>query len=178
MVAKAALIRRNICLHLYRTFPVIQDGMEPFINGSCYSELCGMTAAGKRHADVSVRDSSDDDTENLKFTSARSRVALAKFASLLMKCRLGATLCKMAKDDHLNPKFLSLGHKDTGLINKHITDINDLYKIDFQPTISAPVSPVTAVTHTMGTSEADGVTVQLTSEKLTKYPVRRGGGSS
>ena len=64
-------------------------------------------------------------------------------------------------------------HQDAGLIKKHIAEIEELYKADFQPT----TAPVTAVMHVVGPSgSADGVTVQLVGEKLAEGPVRRGGG--
>ena len=158
MVARTMLIRSSLYLHLHNTFPKIQDIIVPFMNGSCYAEYCGVDAMGKRISATTEDVETDDETEPAPFTSQRSRVSLAKLASMLMKCRFEVTLCKMANDDRFNAKTLNLTHPDAGLIKKHINEIEELYKADFQQ----EMVEITNVTHTTNTSgPADGVTVQL-----------------
>ena len=44
LVARASLIRRDICLHLHITLPKIQVVMCPLVHGSCHADLCGIVA--------------------------------------------------------------------------------------------------------------------------------------
>ena len=69
MLARAALIRSNIYVHLSNTFPKIQDVMIPFMNGSCYAALCGVDATGKRVSDTVVAEDTDDESQTAPFTS-------------------------------------------------------------------------------------------------------------